>query len=101
MKLLERNVRIAGAEIDLVALDRETLVFIEVKARSSHRYGAPEEAVDRNKRRFLIRAARAFLKRKGLLGRARRYDVAAVELDGEGMPGAVRWTTDAFSEEDR
>ena len=48
-RILERNFRAAGAEIDLVAADRETLVFVEVKARSSGALGTPAEAVDARK----------------------------------------------------
>jgi putative endonuclease len=100
MKLLERNLRAAGGEIDLVAFDRGTFVFVEVKSRSSERFGRPEEAVDRAKRRNVARAAREFLKRKGLLDRPRRYDVAAVRLDDRGRPVSIDWTKSAFEEAD-
>jgi putative endonuclease len=100
MVLLERNLRVAGAEIDLVALDGRTFVFVEVKARSASSRTKPEEAVDRAKRRNVVRGARAFLKGKGLLSEPRRYDVAAVELDARGKPVAVRWTEGAFDERD-
>jgi putative endonuclease len=100
MTLLERNLRSAGAEIDLVGLDGRTIVFIEVKARSSEAFGTPEEAVDREKRRRIVRAARAFLRRKGLSRQPCRYDIAAVDLDAQGRPVAVRWTRAAFDEGD-
>jgi len=100
MLLLERNVRAGGGEIDLVALDRDTLVFIEVKSRSSAAFGEPAEAVDAAKRTRIVRAARAFMKRKGLLDRPRRYDVAAVMLDEKGRPASIDWISGAFDEED-
>ncbi len=100
MTLLERNLRSAGAEVDLVALDGDTIVFVEVKARSSDAFGTAEEAVDRDKRRRIVRAARAFLRRKGLSRQPCRYDIAAVDLDARGRPTAVRWTRGAFDEGD-
>jgi putative endonuclease len=100
MVLLERNVRLAGAEIDLVALDGETVVFVEVKARSGLAFGAPAEAVDRRKRTRVSRAARAFLKGSGLAGRRVRFDVASVTLDAAGRPTQVRWIRAAFAEEE-
>lgn len=98
LTILERNLVVGGAEIDLVALDGEVFVFIEVKARSDEAHGAPEEFVDREKRRRIVRGARTFLKRKRLLDRARRYDIAAVLLRPSGRPGEVRWTEAAFDE---
>jgi putative endonuclease len=98
MTLLEKNLRSAGAEIDLVALDGETVVFVEVKARSSAAFGAPAEAVDSRKRSRIVRAARGFLRRKGLGDHRRRYDVASVTLDGDGRPTAVHWIRAAFDE---
>ena len=55
MTVLERNLVVSGAEIDLVALDGEVLVFVEVKARRSDSHGTPEEFVDREKRGRIIR----------------------------------------------
>lgn len=98
MRLLERNLRAAGGEIDLVAFDRGVFVFVEVKSRSTDVGGSAEEAVDARKRANVVRTARAFLARRGLLDRPRRYDVAAVRLDGDGRPVAVDWTKGAFDE---
>ncbi|MEN8150513.1 MAG: YraN family protein [Planctomycetota bacterium] len=98
LTVLERNLVAGGAEIDLVALDGEVLVFIEVKARSSDAHGVPEEFVDLDKRRRIVRGARAFLKGKRLLDRPRRYDIAAVRLGPKGRPEGVRWTEAAFDE---
>ena len=53
--------RTIGGELDLVTLDGETLCFVEVKARFDPRFGGAEAAVDRRKRRRLVRAAEAFL----------------------------------------
>ena len=98
MTLLARNVREAGAEIDLVALDGDTFVFVEVKSRRTATFGDPAEAVDVAKRRNVVRAARAFLAKRRLADRSRRYDVAAVLLDERGRATSLRWTEAAFDE---
>jgi len=74
---LERNYRCRAGEIDIVALDGETLVFVEVKLR--HAPFDPLEAVDERKQRQVTRAAFDFLLRRGMLGRPARFDVVAVE----------------------
>lgn len=81
-KVLERNWRCRYGEMDLVAEDGRTLVFIEVKARSSRRRGSPEEAVNQAKQARLSRIAGEYLAAHGALERTCRFDVVAVE-DGE------------------
>jgi putative endonuclease len=78
-EILARNVRTAYGEIDIVARDGATVVFIEVKSRRS-RGGL--EAVDARKRKRLSRLALAFLARAGWLDRPARFDVIAVASDG-------------------
>lgn len=56
-KILERNFRKGYGEIDIIALDKQTLVFIEVKTRSSSRYGTPFEAISPSKLRNIIKGA--------------------------------------------
>ncbi len=75
--IVARNWRWRGGEVDIIARDGGTLVFVEVKARSSPRFGLPAEAVGRRKRGKLIAAAKAFLGRDA--GRIPiRFDVVAV-----------------------
>ena len=77
MTVVERNYRCPAGEIDLVALDGDTVAFVEVKLR--HPPFDPLEAVDERKRRQVCRAAFDFLLRRGMLGRPARFDVVAVE----------------------
>lgn len=56
-RIVTRNFRAAGAEIDLIAMDGDTLVFVEVKTRRNRAAGAPEEAVDARKQSRMRRAA--------------------------------------------
>ncbi len=77
MRIIVRNYKGAGGEIDLIARDGDTLVFIEVKTRQA---GTPAEAVTPEKQKRITRAALAFLKKHDLLnaGVPSRFDVVAV-----------------------
>ena len=81
--ILARNYRCPLGEIDLVALDRRTVVFVEVKARHSAAAGAPLEAVTPRQQRRIVRAARHYLARHRLLDRLVRFDVVGVWLDAD------------------
>ena len=82
LRLLDRNVRTPYGEIDLVFLDGKVVVFVEVKARTSQAFGEPDEAVGREKRGRLSKAALSFLARKGWHNRRARFDVVAVTMNG-------------------
>jgi len=60
------------------------IVFVEVKARRSHAFGTPEEAVTRAKQRKLIRTAYAYLARQGSPNTPWRIDVIALDLNAQG-----------------
>lgn len=72
------------AEIDLIAYDRETLCFIEVKTRSSDSFAAPERAVDLRKQRQIARAARRYRQLMNVAMEAYRYDVVTVIVGDNG-----------------
>lgn len=78
-RLLERGYRRRVGEIDLIMRDGETVVFVEVKARSSSRFASPEAAVGARKRERVVKTALAYLRAKGLRGVSLRFDVVAVE----------------------
>lgn len=77
-RILARNYRNALGEIDLIADERGTLVFVEVKARRSARYGSPKHALTLRKRRKISMVALAYLKETGRSGAKARFDVVAV-----------------------
>ncbi|MBR2779133.1 MAG: YraN family protein [Firmicutes bacterium] len=77
-ELLERNFRCRWGEIDIIALDGETLCFIEVKTRNSVRHGLPAEAVGRRKMMRLQRCAHVYMERFGGRYRDVRFDVVEV-----------------------
>ena len=80
--ILERNYSAPQGELDLIALDRGTLVFVEVKTRTSDAFGAPELAVDQRKQGRMIKAALGYLKHKRLHQMPCRFDVVAISGAG-------------------
>ena len=86
MKILATNYRCPSGEIDIIALDpttrrdsgRETIVFVEVKTRSTDAYTVPESAVDARKRRRIRKAARYYLSHYPSGGYGVRYDIVAI-----------------------
>lgn len=85
-EIVEINYRTSLGEIDCIAKDKNTLVFVEIKTRSSFDYGFPEEAVNRRKRQKLAQIAQFYLKGKGLVDRALvRFDVLAIFKRGDEM----------------
>lgn len=81
-RIVARNFRAAGAEIDLIAIDGETLVFVEVKTRRNRIAGAPEEAVDERKQSRMRRAAEAFVVQYRAGEKDLRFDIVAVDAAG-------------------
>jgi len=83
-----RNIRgaVVNAEIDLIAYDRNTLCFIEVKTRASDWFAPPQVNVDLRKRRQITRAARAYRHMLGIKGEPYRYDVVTVILPADATP---------------
>ncbi len=96
-EILDTNYRIAGSEVDVIALKGETLCFVEVKTRGSRDFGLPEEFVDRRKRRKIINAAKIFIGNKKYDNHYVRFDIISVQNN----PGAVeiRHIQHAFQEE--
>jgi putative endonuclease len=85
-RIVELDARLPGGQVDVVALDGDCLVIVEVKARSSHAFGFPAEAVDFRKRTRLRHLAGQYAAAHPGLGRRLRVDVVAVDLDRTGLP---------------
>jgi putative endonuclease len=79
-RIIEHNYRCLFGEIDIVAEDGETLVFVEVKSRRSDAYGDPQLAVGHQKQKKISRVAMHYLEEKRLCHRPARFDVVAVKL---------------------
>jgi putative endonuclease len=82
-KILERNYSTRAGEIDLIALHEGTVVFVEVKTRTSDAYGAPELAVTARKQTRMVKAALAYIKYKKLHQVPCRFDVVAISSAAE------------------
>ena len=89
---LARNYRHGHQELDLVMRDGRYIVFVEVKARASARYGTPAEFVTAKKRHNLILAAQAYLMQNRLTDAFARFDVVEVYT----ADGTLRHIPDAF-----
>jgi putative endonuclease len=84
LRVLDRNWRCASGEIDIVAVERRTLVICEVKSRMGVRYGTPIEAVGRVKLARLRRLAALWLSAHGIRFDLVRIDVVGLVYDGTG-----------------
>ena len=93
--VVARNYRRKGGrgEIDLVAVEGETLVFVEVKTRSSSQTSEPERAVDRAKEKLLGRTAEEYMRMASVEGMSVRFDVISLVL---GEQTKVEYFRDAF-----
>lgn len=94
LQLVERNYQTRRGEIDLVLLDRQTLVFVEVRYRKSDLYGGAAESVTLGKQQRVILAAEQFLQQnKQHRNRSCRFDVIAIGgIDGQ----KIDWINHAF-----
>lgn len=77
-KILLRNYQTKLGEIDIIAKDKDTVCFIEVKTRHSHRFGLPLEALSTFKQRQIVKVALLFLKKNNLLEKKARFDVVSI-----------------------
>lgn len=77
--VVERNYRVSGGEIDVIVKKNSELVFVEVKTRSSVRYGYPEESVTRSKKIRLARAARHYLGKYSVVPLF-RFDIISITI---------------------
>lgn len=88
-KILERNFRIRGGEIDIIGIDGDTLVFIEVKTRRSNEFGTPLEAITPWKLRTLIKSAEFYKAKHPRLPDAMRIDAVGIVLGGDNNPNSI------------
>ena len=80
-KVLERNYRCKLGEVDIIARDNDTLVFIEVRTRSSLDFGLPQESINRRKRHQISKVALEYMIRRKLKNIPARFDVVAISLE--------------------
>jgi putative endonuclease len=95
-KIVARGLRMRGGELDLVAVDRRVVVFVEVKTRRSNDAGTPAEAIDNRKERRMTRAAMTFIKRHSLESYSCRFDVVAVTWPDKNKEPQIEHFINAF-----
>ncbi|MDR7435121.1 MAG: YraN family protein [Armatimonadota bacterium] len=95
-KILCRNFRCALGELDIVAREGATVIFVEVKSRSTEEFGDPLEAVGRGKQRKLARLAQYYLLTHNLHGSPCRFDVVSVLLGTDGRIHSIDHIPNAF-----
>mgnify|MGYP006077827259 FL=1 len=84
-KIIERNFVAKQGEIDIIAKDKQELVFIEVKTRTNTLYGKPVEAVNEPKQKHLINTAKYYLYSKHLENEFVRFDVIEIYLKNKSI----------------
>lgn len=101
LKILKRNYRAPRGEIDIVAEDQGTLVFVEVRLRTDISYGRPDESINRRKQQSIIRAAEHYLA-NGTSGNNNtnkpcRFDAVCLTPEvGQNEVFVMEWLRDAF-----
>ena len=95
MVVVARNYRMSSGagEIDLIGWERETLVFVEVKSRETEEYGAPDRAINPEKQKSVMRAAREYARHASVPWDRVRFDVVTVVLS---TPPRLKHFPDAF-----
>lgn len=91
-KILQRNFRTKFGELDIVAKEKDTVVFLEVKGRSNFSRGLPQEAINNFKRRKIAKCALLFLKKNNLTDSKARFDVVSINTN----VGEVKLFKNAF-----
>ena len=95
--ILARSLDSPLGELDIVAVDGRTVVFVEVKTRRSDDAGRPSEAIDQRKEQRMTRAALAYLKSNRLLDYSARFDVVAITWPENVRQPTIEHFKNAFS----
>lgn len=93
-KILETNFRNLFGEIDIIATDRDVIVFVEVKTRQEGGVISPKEAVTLKKQKTIAKVAESWLKSKKRYGAKARFDVIAIVSDNKTK--RIEWVKNAF-----
>ncbi len=97
-RIWETNYRCPEGEIDIIAKERDCLVFIEVRTKSSTEFGTPEESITPTKRRRLAAVTARYRQTHSNLPPSWRIDVVAVELNDKGKPSRIELIKNAVGE---
>ena len=95
-RILDKNYRCKSGEIDIVAREKDSIVFVEVKTRTSIEFGLPEESLTPRKRAHLTKVALSYLSHRSIKEVNCRFDVVSVLMTGEDIQ-SIHLIKDAFS----
>ena len=94
--IIARNWRHKFGEIDIIALDRETVVFVEVRTKMTGDFGTPEESVTKTKMRQIVKAASNYIREKRLQGESIRFDFIGITTDKNTGKSSINHIESAF-----
>jgi putative endonuclease len=97
-EIIERNFRCPGGEVDIVAKQHDTLVFVEVRTKSCQQFGSPEESITPTKMEHLRNAAAYYWQSRNNLPESWRIDVIAIEMNRRGRVLRIELIENAVSE---
>jgi len=98
LELIARNYRAKTGEIDIIAIQERTLVFIEVRARSHPAFAGAAASVTRRKQQRILRTAQCFMQsRRKFSDYPCRFDVIAFEPPQSGSNNEINWIRSAFT----
>ncbi len=95
-QILERNIRNKYSEIDIIAENKEYIIFVEVKTRTGEGATRPADAVNYRKQQMIIKAAKYYLTYTNPSAKQPRFDVSEVFLTDNGKPYKINYIENAF-----
>ena len=98
--ICETGFRCPSGEVDIIARQKDCLVFVEVRTKSNLDFGSPEESITKSKEKRLIRSALSYLNTHKNLPALWRIDVVAVEIDQKGKAKRIELIENAIEEHD-
>lgn len=98
LKIRARNYRTRRGEIDIIAEEGNTLVFVEVRLRSNSAYGSPEESITAAKQQRILRASQHYLQKQKITdSQPCRFDTICLIDHNDAADSNAEWTKDAFT----
>ena len=98
-RILETGFRCREGEIDIIAQQKDYLVFIEVRTKSSLRFGTPEESITQKKKEKLITSASTYISTHQNITSLWRIDVVAIEIDQKGKSKRIELIENAIGQD--
>jgi putative endonuclease len=96
--IIEKNYRCPGGEVDIVARQQDTLVFVEVRTKRSRRFGSPEESITPTKMEKLRTVAAYYWQSHNNLPESWRIDVVAIQLNSRGRASRIELIENAVGD---